>query len=181
MWGKEREREDWTYGTRSADCFSNEKKTRAKSFFTPFFTHCNVVTQLWYSLTTPTVSIPFPSLHGISDQDWYTSSSLCMLTSQSVLVSPFWKTLQWSGNREETRIGIQHTEKTCLKKVEREGAVGTFESLCQLSEVPNRLSHFPQPWAPSAWTTFSSPTPTMVFPASFNNPVPYQQLSPTYV
>lgn len=100
---------------------------------------------------------------------------------KSVLVFPFWKTLQWSGNREGTRIVVQHTEKACLKKVGGERAVGTFELLFQLSEVPNRLSHFQQLWAPSACTTFSSPIPAMVFTPSFNNLVPYQWLSPTYV
>lgn len=153
MWGKEREREDWRYGTRSTDCFSNEKM-EPSPFSLPF--PLIAMQKLYYSLTTPTVSIPFPSLHGTSDQDQYTSSSLCMPTNQSVLVSTFWKTLHESWNREGIKIGVQHAEKSCLKEVGRERAVGTFALLCQLSEIPNRLSHFQQPWAPSAWTTFSN-------------------------
>lgn len=48
--------------------------------------------------------------------------------------------------------------------------MGTFELICQLWEVQNRLSHFQHPWDPSAWAIFSS----------FNNLVPHQWVSPTY-
>lgn len=125
-----------------------------------------------------------PSLHGTWDYGWYTGSSLRTPRSKSVLLSPFWEPLNWRGNREGTRMGVQHAEKTCLEKMgsaQREQWEPLNYFATSQQRFPDRLSHSQQPWAPSVLTASSSLTPTMVFSSSFHNLVPYQALSPTSI
>lgn len=105
-----------------------------------------------------------------------------MPTNQSVLVSTFWKRLQWSGNREGTRIGVEHAGKTCLKKVGREReSSGNLWITLPAFKSSKQVEPFSAALGSLCMSYFLLTYSNHGFGPSFNNLIPYQWLSPTYM